>query len=312
LESVEQNIPLVSIIVITYNSSKFVLETLESAKVQTYQNIELIISDDASQDDTVEICENWLSKNRERFVHTDLITNKINTGISANCNRGVKVSQGVWIKLIAGDDFLKKDCIEYCINEVVNKNYDIFFTKIEFTSQNTLLLETIDIGFRKIESRNLLHTDLLKNNFLPAPSAFIKKSIYLLLNGFDESFEMIEDYPFWLKAIKLNLSFGFSNLKKVYYRVSNQGVSQKKHFEDKNIFYKDIKYTNSWYKFLWKILIPEQLKNYLFFLAFRNLYNYIQFKLLTVVFYNKRTVFSNLVFYLFEIFKPSFKKKNNV
>ena len=47
--------PLVSIIVITYNSAKFVLETLESAKAQTYQNIELIISDDCSSDNTIEI-----------------------------------------------------------------------------------------------------------------------------------------------------------------------------------------------------------------------------------------------------------------
>lgn len=48
--------PLFSIIVITYNSSVFVLETLESAKNQAYQNIELIISDDGSTDETVAIC----------------------------------------------------------------------------------------------------------------------------------------------------------------------------------------------------------------------------------------------------------------
>ena len=59
--------PLVSIIVITYNSSKYVLETLESAKAQTYENIELIISDDGSTDDTIKICKNWLEKNQDRF-----------------------------------------------------------------------------------------------------------------------------------------------------------------------------------------------------------------------------------------------------
>lgn len=52
--------PLVSVIVITYNSSKYVLETLNSVAAQTYDNIELIISDDCSKDNTVEICRNWL------------------------------------------------------------------------------------------------------------------------------------------------------------------------------------------------------------------------------------------------------------
>ena len=82
--------PLVSIIVITYNSSKYVLETLESAKAQTYQNIELIISDDGSQDETVELCEKWLAENKDRFIDSQIITVEKNTGIPANCNRGVK------------------------------------------------------------------------------------------------------------------------------------------------------------------------------------------------------------------------------
>ncbi len=51
---------LVSIVVITYNSAKFILETLESSKAQTYKNIELIISDDCSTDNTVEICQQWI------------------------------------------------------------------------------------------------------------------------------------------------------------------------------------------------------------------------------------------------------------
>lgn len=54
--------PLVSVIVITYNSAKYVLETLESIRVQSYQNIELIISDDCSKDNTIDICRNWIGK----------------------------------------------------------------------------------------------------------------------------------------------------------------------------------------------------------------------------------------------------------
>jgi alpha-1,3-rhamnosyltransferase len=60
MPKVKNQKPLVSVVIITYNSSKYVLETLESAKAQTYQNIELIVSDDCSTDDTVEKCREWI------------------------------------------------------------------------------------------------------------------------------------------------------------------------------------------------------------------------------------------------------------
>ncbi len=69
--------------VITYNSSKFVNETLESAKNQSYENIELIVSDDCSTDDTVEICKNCIERNMQRFTRTELLTVKKNTGTSS-------------------------------------------------------------------------------------------------------------------------------------------------------------------------------------------------------------------------------------
>jgi alpha-1,3-rhamnosyltransferase len=55
---------LVSIVIITYNSAKYVLETLESVKAQTYEKIELVISDDCSTDDTVEVCRDGLKRIR--------------------------------------------------------------------------------------------------------------------------------------------------------------------------------------------------------------------------------------------------------
>ena len=112
--------PLVSVIVITYNSSNYVLETLESAKAQTYKNIELIISDDGSTDTTVGICKNWINQNKERFVAVKCITTGNNTGIAPNCNRGLKEAKGEWLKFIAGDDILMDSCIERNMDFVQN------------------------------------------------------------------------------------------------------------------------------------------------------------------------------------------------
>ena len=57
--------PLISILVISYNSSKFIIDTLESIKKQSYNNIELIVSDDYSTDNTIELVTNWLKLNKK-------------------------------------------------------------------------------------------------------------------------------------------------------------------------------------------------------------------------------------------------------
>ena len=71
---------IVSVVVITYNSADYVLETLESIKKQTYKNIELIITDDKSKDNTIEICNKWLDENSKEFIKSRII-------ITANGNR---------------------------------------------------------------------------------------------------------------------------------------------------------------------------------------------------------------------------------
>ncbi|PMB24596.1 hypothetical protein CEN47_17710, partial [Fischerella thermalis CCMEE 5319] len=153
METLEKDYnPLVSIIVITYNSAKYVLETLESAKAQTYQNIELIVSDDGSTDETVEICRKWIEENKERFVKTELITVPANTGIPANCNRGVKAAKGEWVKLIAGDDILSDFCIERNISFSTN-------------SSSMIVSEILDFkNLREIESLNGQIISNSKNN----------------------------------------------------------------------------------------------------------------------------------------------------
>ena len=127
---------LVSVFVITYNSSRFVLEALESIKNQTYKHIELIISDDCSTDSTVDLCKNWIEKNKERFVNSTIITVSANTGVSANCNRAVTAAKGNWLKGIAGDDVLLPNCIQDNVNYIL-QNPAVFFVQ----SKNILIDE---------------------------------------------------------------------------------------------------------------------------------------------------------------------------
>ena len=98
--------PLVTIGVITYNSAGTIVETLESVKKQTYGNIELIISDDASKDNTVEICRDWLERNASRFSRVEMITTDVNTGTCGNCDRLLEKTTGLWLRILAADDIL--------------------------------------------------------------------------------------------------------------------------------------------------------------------------------------------------------------
>ena len=73
------NSVLVTVVVLSYNSCSTIIETLNSVKEQTYNNIELIITDDASTDTTIEICRQWLQLNSKYFYHCNLITSAFNT-----------------------------------------------------------------------------------------------------------------------------------------------------------------------------------------------------------------------------------------
>lgn len=93
---------------------------MESCKAQTYENIELTFSDDASTDDMVEICKIWIQESKKRFVNIRIVTLDKNSGVSANVNRGVNASTGVWFKLVARDDLLFESCIQWKVEFINN------------------------------------------------------------------------------------------------------------------------------------------------------------------------------------------------
>lgn len=221
------NPPLVSVYVITYNSSKYVIETLESIKNQTYQNIELIVSDDCSTDSTVQLCREWLNNNSTRFKRVELLIVDKNTGIAANCNRAETACQGEWAKNIAGDDLLTPNCVADCM-DYVDENQDVvvLFGKIKPFGGNIDLLKRVENNydytfFNKTISEQL-HYLLFNRNCLSAPASF-KNIRYLkgigLIN--DERIPFMEDYPQWINMLKNGIKFHFIDKSLVYYRVGS-------------------------------------------------------------------------------------------
>ena len=226
--------PLVTILLITYNSDQYVLETLESIKTQNYSNIELIISDDCSKDTTISICEKWLEKNKTVFKNAEIITVVENTGIPKNCNRGLYKASGDWIKIIAGDDTLKKDCISSNVEFIVsNPNAKFIDSKCDvfanfLIDQNFLGSEPRPKRAINFEMDNKeQYKKLLKLNFVWTPSMFINKDVLIKLGGFDTEFRLFEDLPVWLKATSNGYKIHFLDKPTVNYRIHDNSVSKK-------------------------------------------------------------------------------------
>jgi alpha-1,3-rhamnosyltransferase len=219
------NDPLVSIVVITYNAEKFIIECLDSIQSQTYKNIELIISDDSSQDSTVAMCKNWLVSNTNRFVAVKLIESPVNTGITKNINRGCKVAKGEWIKPLAGDDLLLPLCIEENIEHCDKKQ--IIFSQAEIFDKDTIL------GYLPCENnKSFFNLDAKKqfqklflNSFLPAPTSFINHEYLKNMNYFNEKYAMVEDYPFYLESTFQGTKLYYFDKITVRYRKHTNSIS---------------------------------------------------------------------------------------
>lgn len=222
--------PLVSICVITYNSSETVIETLESIYNQTYRNIELIVSDDCSSDNTVEIVKNWLDEKRSRFQAAEIITVEKNTGVTGNVNRAVKKAKGKYVKDIAGDDILLNDYTEKCVSYLEkNPETDVLFTDVKFFSTDNSKVHKnsiIDYNFFNKNAEEQF-SQIIKNGLpcIPTPSSIYTKKILEKLDYFDENIPMWEDGPIYFKLAKNNIKLYFLDTVGVLNRVRKDSLS---------------------------------------------------------------------------------------
>ena len=228
---------LVSVIISSYNSSQFIVETLESISDQTWKDIELIITDDCSADDTVEVCRKWIDENKQRFINACIITSNINTGVSANANRGLSVAKGEWIKFLGADDTLKQDCIEENMLRIISDpGIRVLFSKVDiynndFSPDNLLSTSREDTS----DPWSIMATDrsadsqykmlLISDRLKYTPSVFLHREALLSVGGFDERFRLLEDYPLWLNLTKNGHRLYYMDKVTVNYRQHSKAIN---------------------------------------------------------------------------------------
>lgn len=213
----EDNTPVVSIIVPCYNNGKYLAETLDSVRSQTYLNWECLIIDDGLKDDTRNVAEQFVKRDkRYKYIYQE------NKGVSNARNSAIKQSAGKYILPLDGDDKISPEYIADAINVFgSDKMIKLVYCKAEtFGTRN---------GYWCIPPYS--YKGLLIENLIFC-SALFKREDFLKTKGYDETMsEGFEDWEFWISF--LAESDKVVQLPKVcfYYRL--KGISRNPKTDDK-------------------------------------------------------------------------------
>lgn len=296
----KDKMPLVSVFVVTYNSGQYVVETLDSIKFQTYQNIELVISDDCSKDNTLNIVYEWLKENNSRFVRTKVVTTDINKGIPANYNRAVQACTGEWLKMVDGDDLLLPNCISDNV-KYINANNDakvVFSDFRKFRSypndiDQQSVFTKIHYDFFELSAEEQLKV-ILKTNILPSQTCFIYAEL-LKNNPYEERYFYLEDAPMWINLLNQGVHFYLLDKVTALYRICDSTMRNSAHF-----------FTRPYYEtlcqFFWDVKI-QLIRKY----NLQEAYNIHRKKLFVyeladIFLKNKKNVFTEIGFIIIKLF----------
>lgn len=214
--------PLISFIVLSYNYEKYIEQTLRSILNQTVQDFEIIVVDDCSKDNSVEII-NAINDSRIR-----LIQNHRNIGGAASYNVAVVAARGKWLVNLDADDWILPNKIEEQLN-YVKKNpeseiigtYVSFVDKDGFPHQNSLNLEQLVNNlhdFQKVDT-------WIGANYLCRSSTMVLRSAHLRIGLDDDSMVRAPDYELWTRAVKNGLRFSTVPIKLTFMRLHDKGVT---------------------------------------------------------------------------------------
>lgn len=202
-----QNSPLVSVICMCYNHEKYVVQALNSVLNQSYKNVQLIITNDSSTDDSDKVIRNWL------LTHPDIayINNILNLGNTSTFNKALKLSKGDYIIDLAADDILLEDCIEKQLSAFFNSKFEnlgIVYGNVELISENNThngYYYPVNSNKEVIEkpaSGDIYLSMLSQSSKICSVSSMVKRTVLDHLNGYDENLAY-EDLDLWIRASRL-------------------------------------------------------------------------------------------------------------
>lgn len=206
--------PVISVVLPTYNRENVISRAVESVLCQTYENIELIIVDDGSSDNTKEIIENY--KDKIKYIKQD------NAGASSARNNGIRQSQGEYIAFLDSDD--QWNCNKLQLQYEFFTSNDVALVS---TGSNTYLEDGSlkKIYPSKINTKPIKSfKDVFIHPYLGTPTVMVKRNAILSEGGFDETLRTAEDIDLFLRISSHNkIGYIDKNLVNIY--LSSDGLS---------------------------------------------------------------------------------------
>ena len=233
--------PLVSICIPTFNGAQFIEEAMESAINQTYPNLEIVVSDDASKDYTLKIIESYKDKT-DIPIH---IFHHKPSGIGANWNHCIKKSKGDYIKFLFQDDILDKECITEMmliaksslkIGLVYSKRRIIYEQENRFVKTWIGNFKSLHLNWSNPDLTNKMISgrEMLKDSNLMAPpqnkigeptAVLLNKKVFEEVGYFNKKLKQSLDLEYWYRVMT-KFDVGFVNKELVVFRLHGNQASQ--------------------------------------------------------------------------------------
>lgn len=212
---------MISILLTTYNSSRYILDTLKSINNQTFKNWELIVIDDCSNDNTVRIIKKFFLNKKKILI---IRNNKNSGGPAYPRNIGIEKARRKFLAFIDDDDIWHPRKLEIQYKLMLIRKYDLVSTS-KYNFKNIREINN-DINYKNLSYRMIKEinfTLLLQRNIIPLSSILVKKKIVLKFNQ-EKNFHGVEDYLFLLNLLhnKIKVCKILKNL--VFYRIGKNNL----------------------------------------------------------------------------------------
>ena len=208
-----------------YNGEKFLSQSIESCLNQTYKNLELIIVDDCSIDQTPVIAQKYASSDSR----IKIVTNNVNKKLPASLNIGHQEASGNYFTWTSDDNLYESDAIEILLHVLIENEVDIVYSNIFLINQ---------VGEKKRESNFVGFENVLFGNYIG--SCFLyRKGVFERNRGYQENMFLVEDYDFWLRAMEHSVYFHLHRNLYCYRKHEESLTAQITSDNTKNLLWRD-------------------------------------------------------------------------